>query len=139
MLVEPATPNEYDAVRALDCEFTRLRDRVDALREWIAKGECLVARDNGEILGFAIANTSFFAQCFIVLLVVHGKHRRKGVASALIRSIEAHSPTPKIFTSTNQSNTAMQAVCDSLGFKRSGIIENLDDGDPEIVYFKRLR
>jgi hypothetical protein len=32
----------------------------------------------------------------------------------------------------------MQNLCEKLGFARSGIIENLDVGDPEIVYFKRL-
>ena len=90
------------------------------------------------LVGFAIANDSFFAQYFLVLVVVHEDHRRRGVASALIRAVEARSPTPKLFTSTNQSNTAMQAVCESLGFVRSGIIENLDEGDPEVIYFKRI-
>jgi hypothetical protein len=33
----------------------------------------------------------------------------------------------------------MQAVYESLGFVRSGFVENLDEGDPEIIYFKRLR
>ncbi|WHY21859.1 hypothetical protein QNH28_13105 [Paenibacillus sp. G2S3] len=65
--------------------------------------------------------------------------RRLGIAGALIRYIEEHSPTPKLFTSTNESNTIMQQVCLSLGFVRSGIIENLDDGDPEWVYFKQVR
>jgi hypothetical protein len=32
----------------------------------------------------------------------------------------------------------LQAVCESLGFIRSGVVENLDEGDPEIIYFKRL-
>ncbi|PZD70480.1 hypothetical protein C1752_12051 [Acaryochloris thomasi RCC1774] len=27
----------------------------------------------------------------------------------------------------------------NLEFDRSGFIENLDEGDPELVYFKRLR
>ena len=44
----------------------------------------------------------------------------------------------KLFTSTNQSNAAMHAFCAAAGFVRSGVIENLDDGDPEIVYFKAL-
>jgi GNAT superfamily N-acetyltransferase len=100
---------------------------------------CLVARgDVGEIVGFAVANHSFFARCFIVLVVVQENHRRHGVASALIRAIETRCTTEKIFTSTNASNLAMQAVCDALEFVRSGVIWNLDDGDPEIVYFKRL-
>lgn len=32
----------------------------------------------------------------------------------------------------------MQRMCEALGFVRSGYIENLDEGDPEIVYFKPL-
>jgi RimJ/RimL family protein N-acetyltransferase len=42
-----------------------------------------------------------------------------------------------LFTSTNQSNIAMQRLCESCGFERSGIVENLDEGDPELIYFKR--
>jgi ribosomal protein S18 acetylase RimI-like enzyme len=138
--IEPATSADYDAVRALDRMLVGVRDRAEALREWIARGECLVARvPDGDIAGFAVASCSFFAQPFIVLLVVNPKHRRQGVASALIQSVAARTTTPKLFTSTNQSNLAMQAVCESLGFVRSGLIENLDDDDPEIIYFKRLR
>lgn len=44
--------------------------------------------------------------------------------------------TAKLFTSTNESNVAMQRLCDRLGYVRSGFIENLDERDPEVVYFK---
>jgi GNAT superfamily N-acetyltransferase len=139
MRIEQAAVADYEAVRALDRTLIGVRDRSEALRGWIDRGECLVARSDGDIVGFAIVNCSFFAQCFIVLLVVHEEQRRRGVASALIRAIEARSPTSKLFTSTNASNTAMQVVCERLGFARSGVIENLDDGDPELIYFKRVR
>jgi hypothetical protein len=33
----------------------------------------------------------------------------------------------------------MQALLDKLEYAHSGIIENLDEADPELVYFKRLR
>ena len=33
----------------------------------------------------------------------------------------------------------MQALCEKLGFVKSGWIDNLDEGDPEIIYFKRLK
>jgi hypothetical protein len=33
----------------------------------------------------------------------------------------------------------MQSLCQSLGFVPSGVIHNLDDDDPELIYFKRLR
>jgi len=30
----------------------------------------------------------------------------------------------------------MKRLCERLGYVRSGFIENLDEGDPEVVYFK---
>ena len=32
----------------------------------------------------------------------------------------------------------MQSLLSKLGFALSGVIENLDEGDPELVYFKRV-
>ena len=98
-----------------------------------------MARASDAVVGFAVANWSFFAHCFIALVVVHPDQRRRGIASALIRHVEAECPSARLFTSTNRSNTIMQAVCESLGFVRSGIVENLDADDPELIYFKRLR
>jgi ribosomal protein S18 acetylase RimI-like enzyme len=69
---------------------------------------------------------------------VHPGFRRRGIAASLMRSAEIDAPTEKLFTSTNESNAAMRALCEKIGFVRSGIIENLDEGDPEIIYFKRL-
>ena len=83
-------------------------------------------------------NDSFFGRAFVELLIVHPACRRRGVASALMRHLEAICPGDRLFTSTNRSNAAMQRLCDSLGFQHSGVIENLDDGDPEIVYVKFL-
>jgi RimJ/RimL family protein N-acetyltransferase len=52
----------------------------------------------------------------------------------------SHSPTQKIFSSTNESNESMQKVFSANGFVRSGIIKNLDEGDPEIIFHaKKLR
>jgi hypothetical protein len=33
----------------------------------------------------------------------------------------------------------MQALMAKLGYAPSGIINNLDEGDPEVFYFKRVR
>ena len=46
--------------------------------------------------------------------------------------------TGQLFTSTNRSNLPMRRLCDRLGFQRSGVVENLDNDDPELVYYKRL-
>jgi GNAT superfamily N-acetyltransferase len=80
-----------------------LRDRHEALRHWTVRGEVLVARASDAVVGFAVANWSFFAHCFIALVVVHPDQRRRGIASALIRHVEAECPSAKLFTSTNRS------------------------------------
>jgi GNAT superfamily N-acetyltransferase len=99
---------------------------------------CDVAQENGVPVGYAIFDRSFFGYPFIRLLMVHPEHRRQGIGVNLIRTIESLCPTNKLFTSTNQSNVIMQQLCEKLGFMRSGMVENLDDSDPEIIYFKRL-
>jgi hypothetical protein len=43
--------------------------------------------------------------------------------------------TSRVFTSTNQSNEAMQALLMSGGWVLSGILVGLDEGDPERVFF----
>jgi ribosomal protein S18 acetylase RimI-like enzyme len=70
------------------------------------------------------------------LLVVEVAHRRRGVETALIEEWEKTASTRKLFTSTNESNVPMKRLRERLGYVRSGFIENLDEGDPEVVYFK---
>ncbi len=98
----------------------------------------MVVRAQNTIVGFGILEQSFFGQGFISLLIVHPDYRKRGVATATIRYIESICPTEKLFISTNKSNVIAQRVFEARGFVRSGYIENLDEGDPEIIYFKRL-
>lgn len=56
-----------------------------------------------------------------------------------MQALERRCATPKLFTSTNVSNLPMQALLRKLGYHESGIIFNLDPGDPELVYWKVLR
>ncbi|MGB2854440.1 MAG: GNAT family N-acetyltransferase, partial [Dehalococcoidia bacterium] len=124
---------------ALDRMVLGNSGRRDFLDNTIKSGQCLVARMEDAPVGFAVLNQSFYGHGFIALLIVHPEHRRRGVATALIRHIESVCPTEKLFTSTNESNEPMQRLCETLGFVRSGYIENLDAGNPEIVFFKRVR
>ena len=97
-----------------------------------------MARVDGIVRGSVIADESFFEQFFVRLLIVHPDFRRRGLAIALMRAAGLDCQTGKIFTSTNQSNLPMQRLCDRLGFVKSGRIENLDEGDPELIYVKFL-
>jgi hypothetical protein len=57
----------------------------------------------------------------------------------LIEHTEARCRTPKLFTSTNLSNLRMQTLLTRLGYQLSGVIHNLDEGAPELVYYRALR
>ncbi|OGN96141.1 MAG: hypothetical protein A2Y89_03785 [Chloroflexi bacterium RBG_13_51_18] len=114
-------------------------DHTDFIIHSVEAGKCLAALVSNKVAGFGILGTSlFFNREFIELLVVHPEYRRRGIATALIRKMEAICPTKKLFTSTNESNIPAQKTYEANGFVRSGYIENLDEGDPEIIYFKRL-
>jgi hypothetical protein len=62
-----------------------------------------------------------------------------GAGEALVKHLESLCQTAKLFTSTNLSNLPMQSLLAKMGYILSGVIHNLDEGDPEIVYFKKLR
>ncbi|WP_396150494.1 GNAT family N-acetyltransferase [Acaryochloris sp. CCMEE 5410] len=64
--------------------------------------------------------------------------RSSGYGPKLLTFLEGQSQSNDLFTSTNTSNSHMQHVLEKLGYERSGVIHNLDPGDPEIVYVKRL-
>jgi GNAT superfamily N-acetyltransferase len=136
--VELATPADIAAIQAIDPRVGDIAGRAAFLERAIRAGECWLARRNGEIDGFAVFDRSLYDQPFVSLLYVVPERRGAGVATALMMHIETICPGEKLFTSTNESNTPMQRLCERLGFIRSGWIENLDKGDPEIIYFKRL-
>jgi GNAT superfamily N-acetyltransferase len=98
----------------------------------------LVALADGKPIGVAEIHTHFYGHLFIELLLVDEQYRRRGAASALIAACAAAAPTNKLFTSTNASNLPAQKLYLAAGFQRSGSIDNLDEGDPEIVYCKLL-
>lgn len=138
IFVEKATEKELQTIQAIDRLVLGDSSRKDFLANAVRAGQCLVGRIGDTIAGFGTLDQTFYRQSFISLLIVHPDYRRHGVATALIRHIESVCPTAKLFTSTNESNVIAQRVYESLGFARSGHIENLDESDPEIVYFKRL-
>jgi len=126
------------AICAIDPRVIDTPGRRPFIERAIAAGECYVAASSDEIVGYAVFDRSFFEQPFVSLLIVAEPQRRRGIGVVLMRHLESISPGDKLFTSTNASNTPMQRLCEQLGFVRSGYIEHLDEGDPEIIYFKRV-
>lgn len=145
MIVERATEDDLadvitiDAAHHVDAAMHYSTGRIQYLTEAVKKRECYIARESWNILGFVTLTQNFFGNYFIELLIVHPEKRHNGVATALMRHVEKIVPEDKLFTSTNESNAPMQALCEKLGYVKSGWIENLDEGDPEIIYFKQVK
>jgi ribosomal protein S18 acetylase RimI-like enzyme len=103
---------------------------------WVHENAVWVAEQEGTVFGFIVVDSSFFGQSFVHLICVSPRARRRGVARTLLKHAGSLRPSQKLFTSTNASNLAAQQLFERMGFVRSGVIENLDTGDPEYVYFK---
>ena len=111
-------------------------ERCGLLAASIDRGECHAAFVGEHAVGYIVFNYSFFGRGFVPLVVVAPSMRRQGVAQLLFAAVMAQCQSESLFTSTNSSNIEAQRLLERLGFKRSGHIENLDDGDTELVYFK---
>ena len=110
----------------------------DFLAAVVAADRCYVALEGDRACGYLVFDHSFFEEGFVHTLYVAETDRRRGVGAALMRHAEALCRTPKLFTSTNLSNRPMQALLARLGYKLSGVIHDLDEGDPELIYVKYL-
>ncbi len=98
----------------------------------------LVACEGDALAGFAVWDRAFFGRPFVWLLGVAPNYRRRGIATRLLHCIESACPDATLFTSTNESNHAMQALLLRLGYVYSGRVDHLDAGDPELFYSKRI-
>lgn len=138
MRIRAATVDEIEVVCHIDQSVLGNDSRRGFLAQAVKEGKCFLVKTDENAAGFVIYNTNFYENAFISLVIVSPDFRRQGVATELIRHIESVCQTEKLFTSTNESNVQMQRLCNSLGFIKSGWIDNLDEGDPEVVYFKRV-
>jgi ribosomal protein S18 acetylase RimI-like enzyme len=122
---------DFDAVTQQD------QHRRDFIAHSVSRRDCYVALED-RVRGYAVIDYSFFDNGFVSMLYVQPDYRRRGVASGLMQHLEGICRTAKLFTSTNFSNLPMQSLLAKLDYRLSGIIYNLDEGDPELVYIKYL-
>ena len=137
--IRPAVETDIDSLCSLDHIARKENQRREFIRREVVSGNCYVAVMNDTVLGYGVLNYTFHHEGCIDMLYVDSNHRRRGAGEALLKHMESHCTTAKLFTSTNLSNLPMQSLLAKLDYVLSGVIHNLDEGDPEIVYFKRLR
>jgi len=137
--IRQALEADREALCSLDLVARQENQRREFIRREVAAGNCFVAIMNETVVGYGVLNYNFHDNGWIDMLYIDSDHRRCGAGAALLKHMESLCKTPKLFTSTNLSNLPMQSLLAKLDYVPSGVIHNLDEGDPEIVYFKRLR
>src|SRR6266478_5966769 len=72
--------------------------------------------------------------CAELAALVIGEDR----AGPFFKSVEAVSPSPRVFSSTEETNAASIRMHTALGFQPSGHIDNLPQGTRELLFYKRI-
>ena len=109
------------------------------VRSHLDRHHLLVADVEDEVVGFIAYRTDWFQCTFVSLVSVTKDHRRRGVARALYKAVENISPSPRLFSSTEETNAVSIRMHTALGFAPSGHIDNLPQGYRELLFYKRLR
>ena len=109
------------------------------VRSHLDRHHVLVAELGGEVVGMLAYRTDWFQCTFVTLVSVREDYRKRGVARALYRAVEDMSPSPRLFSSTEETNAVSIQMHPALGFQSSGHIDNLPQGYRELFFYKRLR
>jgi N-acetylglutamate synthase-like GNAT family acetyltransferase len=135
--VRRATSEDLEALLELDRIAPVGHEQVPLLTARVQSGEVILFEHEDRVCGYAVIGTrSFFGCDFVELLTVAVNERRHGVGSLLLQQAASLSSTVRIFISTNQSNAPMIALLEKEGWQFSGQLEGIDEGDPELVYYK---
>ena len=127
-------PGVADDVAAIDAFDPFAGDR----REELAAGRVLVAKVDGEVVGYAtFSESGFIGRPFVHFLAVAASHRRRGVGTALLRAVAARVGGRRLFASTEQANAAMIRLLEREGWTPAGCVEGVNaDGSAECFYYR---
>lgn len=132
-----ANLDDLDRVLGLDHIAPIVHERSELLTSRVHSREVIVFEEHDRLLGFAVVKArAFFGRDFVELLTVVVDNRRRGVGTVLLEEAVRESSTDRIFTSTNRSNDEMIGLLNKTGWQFSGQLEGVDEGDPELVYYK---
>jgi GNAT superfamily N-acetyltransferase len=136
--VRHAEARDFHGVMTLATEVLGPERAEPFVRSHAERHHVLVAAEGDDVLGVLAYRTDWF-QCTLVGLVgVRGDFRRRGTARALYRMVEDVSPSPRLYSTVEETNAVGIKMHAALGFVPSGFIDNLPQGYRELLFYKRL-
>ncbi len=139
MITRHAEAADREAVMALAAEVLGPERAGPFVRSHAERHHLLVAEEAGEVVGFLAYRADWFQCTFVGLVCVRRDFRRRGVARALYKMVEGVSPSPRLYSSTEETNAVAIQMHTALGFVPSGHIDNLPQGYRELLFYKRLQ
>jgi GNAT superfamily N-acetyltransferase len=139
-LIEIRPPREGDARASAQLAAIVVGpDRAGPLiKAHLEQHHLIVAGVDDDVVGICAYRTDWFQCTFVSLVVVAERYRRRGIARELFRSVEAVSPTPRIFSSVEETNGPAIRMHAALGFTPSGHVDNLPQGTRELLFYRRV-
>ncbi|HET7876163.1 MAG TPA: GNAT family N-acetyltransferase [Methylomirabilota bacterium] len=140
MMIEIRLPRLDDAAPCAELAALVIGgERAGAfIRSHLERHHLIVAEAGGDVVGLLAYRTDWFQCTFVSLVVVREDFRRKGIAREFFKSVEAISPTPRLFSSTEETNAVAIQMHTALGFTPSGHIDNLPQGTRELLFYRRI-
>jgi GNAT superfamily N-acetyltransferase len=138
MRIRHLEPGDLRAVIGLAAEVIGAERAEPFIRSYVERHHLLVADADDVPIGVLAYRTDWFQCTFVSLVSVHPDFRRRGIARALFEAVERMSPSPRLFSSTEETNAPSIRMHTALGFTPSGHIDNLPQGYRELLFYKRL-
>ena len=130
--------SDLNAVMDLAAEALGEERAGPFVRSHVERHHLLVAEAEGEIVGMLAYRTDWFHCTFVSLVSVRKDFRRRGIARSLFAKAAEMSPSPRLFSSAEETNGISIQMHTALGFVPSGQIDNLPQGYRELLFYKRL-
>ena len=111
-------------------------ERRSWIQEALDRQVVMLCAVGAEACAYGVLENTFFGHAFVSLVYVTPSWRRQGAGMALLAQLCGVASTPKVFSSTNLSNAPMHALFRRTGWEVSGLLQHLEEGDPEVVYVR---
>jgi len=138
IIIRKAISKDAQLIKGIDTIVSINPSRADMIDRWLQKDIVIVAEIDNRIVGYGVFNHEFFRQSQIEMLMISKEYRGKRIGGNILLSLEEYVDTNKMFITSNLSNHSMQKLLLRTGYKPCGYIDELDPGDPELVFVKYI-